>query len=449
MPESVARRIRVAAMAPAGVCLAAFLWGCAGARPAQVSPQEIPQLEARLAEEPDNGELILRYAAALYASGRCDTASAVAARGAALRPTDALGPLVIGQCAEQAEEYDQALAVYRRFLADHRDGPGVPAIRAREAFALRARATQRAQTALAREADLAGRSADLETVAVLPLEIAGDSAFQPLSRGLAEMITSDLALLQRFRMVERLQVGALLEEMQLTQAGLVDTMTAARVGRLLQAGRMVQGLAAIPPEGNVRLEAAIVRTDGVVTTPAVGEGRLPELLRLEKDLVVEIAAHLGHSLSQAERRLILENGTQSLTAFLAYSRGLVAENLGDYDAAVVHFSQAVQADPGFNAARTRYQAAAGAQEARQASASHVTQLATMDVLAPDLVPDPVGDAMLVSVGDVAATQAEKTQVSSSAQQATRQSTTTTAAQPPPTLTQAGLTATIRIIFSLP
>ncbi len=449
MPVLAPRRWRLPTISPAAICIVGVLCGCAGARTAEVSPQEIPQLEARIADEPDNGELILRYAAALYAAERCDTARAVAARGMQLEPADALGPLVIGQCAEQAGDHDQALVVYRRYLADYPGEPGVAAVRARETFALRARATQRAQSALAQEAVLAQRPADLQTVAVLPLEIAGDSAFQPLSRGLAEMITSDLALLQRFRMVERIQVSALLEEIRLAEAGRVDTVSAVRVGQLLRAGRMVQGLAAIPPEGDVRLEASIVRADGVITNPEIGAGRLRNLLRMEKELVVEIAAHLGHSLSEAEQQLILENGTQNLTAFLAYSRGLAAEDLGDLPAAAVHFGQAVRSDPGFNAARARYQATVGAQEVQGASASEITQVAAMTVLDPDLVPDPVGDAMVVAVGDIAATQAEKTQVASTSQQTTRQATTTTAAQPPATLTQTGVIGTIRIIFSLP
>src|SRR2546422_4206699 len=46
----------------------------------------------------------------------------------------------------------------------------------------------------------------------LPLVIAGDSSFQPLSRGLAELLTTDLALIRTLRLLERLQIGAVRSE---------------------------------------------------------------------------------------------------------------------------------------------------------------------------------------------------------------------------------------------
>ncbi|MEE8372578.1 MAG: hypothetical protein V3R87_02430, partial [Dehalococcoidia bacterium] len=90
----------------------------------EVSPQEIPDIEARLENQPNDGKLLLRYGAALFAAGRCDSAATVASRGAYLRPADALGPLVIGQCLEQAGEYDEAIAIYASFAEAHGDARG-------------------------------------------------------------------------------------------------------------------------------------------------------------------------------------------------------------------------------------------------------------------------------------------------------------------------------------
>ena len=78
----------------------------------EVSPQEIPDLEAQIADKPNDGKLLLRYGAALFAAGRCDSATVISRRGGDLRPADALGPLVIGQCLEQSGDYDQAIATY-------------------------------------------------------------------------------------------------------------------------------------------------------------------------------------------------------------------------------------------------------------------------------------------------------------------------------------------------
>lgn len=433
----------------------AWTFGCAG-RPAEVSPAEIPQLEQRLAGSPNDAQTLLRYAAALYASERCDSARVVARAGMALRPGDALGPLVLGGCFERAAEYDQAVAVYQNYLTTYPDARGSSAVRAREMLALRARATRDARLALQRESELAQQPGDIATIAVLPIAIVGDSQYAPLARGLAQMIISDLNLLQRFRLVERLQIGALLEELRLAQTQRVDPGTAARVGNLLRAGRMVQGLAQIPDEANVRLEASVVQATGEVTAAAPQTGRLRDLLTLEKQVVLDIVGQLGYQVSEAERQRILENGTQNLTAFLAYSRGLVAEDLGDYAAAAQHFSTAVQSDPGFQAARQGYQAATAAPRVQQAAPAQVTAVAAEPPPPPPdqiTTGDATGGAVTSSVTDLASTQGEQATATSQQQQTTQQAGQTNTSAPPPTTTTTKppetATGIVRIVFRLP
>jgi hypothetical protein len=124
---------------------------CAGVRQEPVSPAEIPALEQRVSDDPNNGGLLLRYASALYAAGRCDSARVVARLGSARRPADATAPLIVGQCSEQDGDFGQALDVYREYLEGHPDAPGAATVRAREMMAARSRATARAREALERE----------------------------------------------------------------------------------------------------------------------------------------------------------------------------------------------------------------------------------------------------------------------------------------------------------
>ncbi|UCD23754.1 MAG: hypothetical protein JSW51_12065, partial [Gemmatimonadota bacterium] len=333
---------------------------------------------------------------------------------------------------------------------------GAASVPAREMFATRALAAEQAREALQREAELAQMTGDPDVVGVLPVEVVGDSMYQPLSRGLAHILISDLALLQRFRMVERVRLAALLDELELAQTERVDLSTAARVGQLLQAGRLVQGLAAIPPEGNTRLEASVILSSGEVTSPQSVSGRLRDLMRMEKDLVIAISQQLGYTLSEAERRLILENGTQNLIAFLAFSRGLLAEDRGDYAAAVANFSEAVRTDPNFDMARQQYDANAAAPAEEVATAAEVTVTAAATVPSP--IPvfelgggiDPVNQALTTTVVDVAGTKGELTRVTDQTQTTTR-STSTSASEPPPTVTHRPpqTLGTIRIVFRLP
>jgi tetratricopeptide (TPR) repeat protein len=426
----------------------ALLSGCAP-KPAPVSPADIAELSARAAREPGNGAVVLRYAAALQSGDQCDTALVVARRGMTLAPQDALGPLVAGRCLERADRYDEALAVYRTFLDGHPDARGSGAVRGRQLLAARAVATREARTALANEAALSSEPADPQTVAVLPLHITGDSSYRPLSRGLAQFLTSDLALLRRFRMVERMEVSALLDEIAFDQGARVEPQTAARVGRLIRAGRLVQGLAAIASERYVRLETSVLTSTGEVSAPAEINGRLRDLLTMEKQIVLALASRLGYTLSEAERRAVLENGTQNLAAFLAYSRALEAEDRGDYAAAAAYYQEAARRDPGFAAARQGYQAAVAAPQIQAAPPSAITVLATQPSPVPvATLAQPVATVIGATIGDLAATQAEQT---ASVTQTTQQAVKTTTAQPPPptVVPPAGLIGTIRIVFKLP
>jgi tetratricopeptide (TPR) repeat protein len=438
------------------VLCAALVVGCGMGRVSEVSPAEIPALEEQLADEPEDGALLLRYAAALFSAERCDSAMVVARAGMMRRPKDALGPLVLGQCLEQGEYYDEAIDAYRGYLNEHSGERGATAVRSREMLAVRSRATMRAREALARESERAQVAADPQIVAVLPLQIVGDSQYQPLSRGLAQMLTSDLGLLQTFRMVERLQLGALLNEMELGQTQQVDQGTAVRVGRLLQAGRMVQGTAAIPEDDETRLEASVVLSNGEVTSPTSHSGPLRDLLDMEKEVVVDIAGQLGYTLSEAERQLILENGTRNLAAFLAYSRGLIAEDMGDYSAAAVHFSEAVQADPGFQAAREGFQANDMAPVVEAAAPTEVTVTASAPATEPEpllgasIPVDVTASAIGSTLGDIAATQSEHaSQLSDQTETNTRATGSTIAVNDPVEVITQQTIGIIRIVFRLP
>ena len=319
------------------------------------------------------------------AAGRCDTAIVVATAGQMLAPSDALGPMVIGGCEEKDGRYDLAFATYTDFARRYPQARGIGGVRALAQLALRTQATQTAKLALARESTLTALAPEPSTIAVLPMTIAGDSSLQPLSRGLAELLTSDLALVRNLRLLERVQIGALLDELKLGQSSRADPGTAARVGRLLRAERMVQGVAVITENGPVRMSAVVVRGDGTVRTGggAQANGTFKQLLDLEKQLVLGIATQLGIQLTDAERQRILRQGPKNLAAFLAYSEGLEALDRGDYRAAAAAFSAAVRADPSFQQAQQQQQAAEAAPAVQATPGDVVTVVeAVADVTAP-------------------------------------------------------------------
>jgi tetratricopeptide (TPR) repeat protein len=77
---------------------------------------------------------------------------------------------------------------------------------------------------------------------------------------------------------------------------------------------------------------------------------LDNLFRLQKELVFQLIEEMGVELTAEQRAAIEDVPTQNLQAFLAYSRGLIAEDTGNFEAAARFFRQASQLDPDFEAA---------------------------------------------------------------------------------------------------
>ena len=201
----------------------------------------------------------------------------------------------------------------------------------------------------------------------------GDTTYHPLRIGLANMLTTDLAMIQRFSMVERVQIGALLSELQLPSE-LVDPATAAQTGRLLGAGRMVLGTVSIPSEENMRIGSNIVLNTGELVEPYSTTGNLRDLLDIEKDLAIRTAEALGYELTLSEIQEIRQNVPGNLTAFLSFSRGLMAEDIGDFETAAAHYAEAIRADPGYGEAQERLRGAVGADVVSGAGGGEATSV---------------------------------------------------------------------------
>jgi hypothetical protein len=87
------------------------------------------------------------------------------------------------------------------------------------------------------------------------------------------------------------------------------------------------------------------------------------LFDLEKSVVFQLLAKMGVLLTPAESIAISERPTRDLQAFLLYSRGLEAQDRGDFGAASVSFRAAARRDPSFQAAAQQAQSSEAAQTA--------------------------------------------------------------------------------------
>lgn len=273
---------------------------------------------------------------------------------------------------EALKDFNRAIQYYRlynelTFFGDYKE-----LVEARIKILYRQQMQIEAQRALQMEKQLDVSSIPANTIAILYFENKGQKAeLNPLQKGLAEMIITDLSKVKSLKVVERVRLQKLVEEMNLAESDLVDQKTAPRLGKLLGANKLVKG-------SFFELQADKVNIDAFVTHTKTGKidistniaGNMKEFFRLEKELVFKILDEMKIKISAEEREAILEIPTENFFAFLQYSRGLELEDRGLYTQAFEAYSAAAQADPNFNQAKT---SAASAKNAEQLVGSTTEQ----------------------------------------------------------------------------
>jgi TolB-like protein len=352
------------------VFVSCLLFGCAGGlKPTGTPAAAIPALETELARHPDDPALNLGLAKAYYAASRfADTRRTV---GTTLRaqPDNGEARVYLGLSFEGLTQFDSARAVYSGLLASQPRKDVQRLISGRLAIVTRLELRAAAREAIARESLLTQTPPQPNTVAVMAFRYTGsDTAFQPLERGLAGLVVTDLSRVRQLRIVERARLQAVLDELRLADSGRVDLATGARSGRLVRASEVVQGQFSIDAGSRLRMEATVVRAaDAQVAASGSNADQLQAMFDIEKAVVFQLLAKLGITLTPAERVAISERPTHDIQAFLLYSRGLETADGGDFAAAAGFFAAAAGRDPGFAAAAQQAAASQAAGAASQAT----------------------------------------------------------------------------------
>jgi TolB-like protein len=174
----------------------------------------------------------------------------------------------------------------------------------------------------------------------------GMAELNPLQKGLTVMLISDLSRLEIFPLVERAELQALVEELGFGQSELVDPATAAEIGRLLHAKFLVGGSFDPHPEKRLQIHSSLldVVPETATALPRV-DGRLQNLLDLEKNLLDHIVTALNLELSQDQKATLRKPLSHSFDALMALFMGIDAADQGKYDEAGRHYAAALELDP--------------------------------------------------------------------------------------------------------
>lgn len=335
----------------ATILCALALGGCAPA----TSGRSIASLEAAQRAEPESFAASRSLGIAYYREGRYAEARTTLETAAARDPRDGTTALYLGLSSEELGDLEAAKHAYSTYLSVGRTSRVRRQLQSHLAALTRRELADDAKHAVRSERSLGAVAGPPTTVAVMPLRFTGtDSSLRPLERGIADLLTTDLARSKQLTVLERARIQAVLDELALQGSGHTDSATNVRVGRLVRAGRLVQGSILQLDSAQLRVDAAVVDVGTTqVSGVAQGADQLEQIFALEKRIALDLIDQLGVRLTVAERNAIEERPTRSLAAFLAYSRGLAAEDGGRYDDASRFYRDAVRIDPGFGAALQR------------------------------------------------------------------------------------------------
>lgn len=178
----------------------------------------------------------------------------------------------------------------------------------------------------------------------------GSADFDPLGRGLADMILTDLAGASGLTVVERARLPAVIAELDLQRSARVDPATAQAAGRLVGASHAVTGsIHALDPTLRLDIRLVVVESGEVLLADQV-TGSRDAFFELEQQLVARFLAGLGREMPGGAASTKLER----FDSALAYGQALDQADRGDLEGASRTLGEVVAAEPGFKLGQEVY-----------------------------------------------------------------------------------------------
>ncbi len=180
----------------------------------------------------------------------------------------------------------------------------------------------------------------------------GDDSLNPLAKGIADMLITDLGKVKSIKVVERSRLNDLLKEIDLGTSEFIDPSTAATLGRGLGATHILTGAFAVNGAA-MRIDARLVSVESsAIEWSDSVEGTKTDFFAMEKYLAEQMVSTLGISLDFKEKLAVQQVSTSSFEAFAAYSDALDALDRDELERASSSLSAALAADSNFAAAKT-------------------------------------------------------------------------------------------------
>ena len=308
----------------------------------------IPLYKEYLAQKPDSPSVKSKLGFAYLKTGQLDKSITELEQALKIKPGDPYSILYLGIAYLNKEEFDKAVTTWQTYR--NKKQPLVEEeIRRLLTLVQIAESQRAAKKALAEEERLMTVTSDTNTIAVCYYQdLSPGKSLRALQKGLTAMVITDLSKIKSLKIVERVRMQALLQEMMLGQTGIVDQNTAPRVGKLLGAENLIVGNLTL---GSIQAITSLTSAGtGIVKGTASSAVDQEKFYELPIVIVQDVAKILGISLTPEEKKAIGVPHTTVYNAFIYFGEALDAMDAGNWKKAKDLFNMAVKEDPRFGMA---------------------------------------------------------------------------------------------------
>jgi len=219
--------------------------------------------------------------------------------------------------------------------------------------AISSKDSQWARTAIQQEKNLTAPP-EPNTIAVLNFaNTTASTKYDPLQKGLALMLTTDLAKISSLQVLERVKMQALTEELDLGESGLVSAASTPRVGKLLAVQYLVGGEFYQEQTDHFVIQSDLVQLPSaqILNSPQA-KGLLAEIFKLEKNILFQIIGALKQiTITKEEEVELRKPFTDNIDALFNFFAGIDYSDRNNYSEARSFYQKALRKDPGFNLAK--------------------------------------------------------------------------------------------------
>ena len=198
-----------------------------------------------------------------------------------------------------------------------------------------------------------------KTIAVLDFEnnsIFNAHEYESLCKGFAEILITELNQVKNLRVVERQKLRLLLDELKLSQSGIITPESTVKIGHLLGAQHLVFGGFIVTGQKKIRIDVRIVEVEtGLTVKASEVTGKTRRILSLVKQLSKQILKGLTIRLTKNEEDYYKKAKNIELDTVILFSKGLEYEDRGEIETAKKIYMKVLKVEPDFHRAKVRLQ----------------------------------------------------------------------------------------------